>query len=422
MRIPESMQRMGLRWFLRGLVFVCGVVVLHGQQLSPNGIPTAPYIDATVQADIDIDVSRHLGDTVADPGPRAQLSTATTAPSVHAAMKKVADWQLARSVPYMDRNWAWSVLYAGFMAASRELNDSRYSDAMQAIAERYRWELGAEAPDRLGWPDSNDQMMGQTYLELYSLKPDPARILPTRKALDTLFDAKLPPVPDGQFNYTWWWIDSLFMAPGTLAHMGAVTHDNRYFSYLSEHWWEISGGLYDHNYHLFYQQKAKMDKRDAAGKPIFWSRGNGWVMGGFARTLEYLPKTDPARPKLEAQFREMAAEFASIQDPVTGLWHVDLLDAHDYPQPEVSGSALVVLGMAWGVNHGVLDRKKYIPVVTKAWSGLVHEIYADGRLGNIQQTDMQPNRYLPGSSFNYGVGGFLLAAEQVAHLNDPVQR
>ena len=153
-------------------------------------------------------------------------------------------------------------------------------------------------------------------------------------------------------------------------------------------------------------------------KPIFWSRGNGWVMGGLARTLEYMPKDFPDRGRYETVLREMAKELASIQDPVNGLWHSDLLDPKDYPQPELSGSTLIAFGLAWGVNHGVLDRATYQPVVEKAWRGLVHEIYADGRLGNVQQTDEAPEHYLPQSSYNFGVGGFLLAGEEVAKLSD----
>jgi rhamnogalacturonyl hydrolase YesR len=93
-----------------------------------------------------------------------------------------------------------------------------------------------------------------------------------------------------------------------------------------------------------------------------------------------------------------------------------LLDPTDYPQPETSGSALITFGLAWGVNHGVLDRAKYTPVIARAWRGLVGEIYADGRLGNIQQTGAAPAHYLPSSSYNYGVGGFLLAGAQVAEM------
>ena len=49
---------------------------------------------------------------------------------------------------------------------------------------------------------------------------------------------------------------------------------------------------------------------------------------------------------------------------------------------------------------------------------MVNEIYADGRLGDIQQTGGAPNYYLPSSSYNFGVGGFLLAGEQVAQLGE----
>ena len=73
--------------------------------------------------------------------------------------------------------------------------------------------------------------------------------------------------------------------------------------------------------------------------------------------------------------------------------------------------------LAWGVNHGVLDRATYQPVIARAWRGLVGQIYADGRLGNIQQTGAAPAHYLPSSSYTYGVGAFLLAGAQVEQLS-----
>src|SRR6185437_3888083 len=133
-------------------------------------------------------------------------------------------------------------------------------------------------------------------------------------------------------------------------------------------------------------------------------------------TLEYLPKNDPDRARYETQLRQMASAVAAIQDPKDGMWHSDLLDPQDYPQPEVSGSALITFALAWGVNQGILDRATYMPVINKAWRGLVGQIYADGRLGNIQQTGAAPAHYLPSSSFDYGVGAFLLAGAQVVDL------
>jgi unsaturated rhamnogalacturonyl hydrolase len=390
--------------------------------LSPRGTPTSPEIGADVQADIDDDIARHLGDVAADPGPKANLSPSTNPEAVNAAMRRVADWELKRTQPYFTQNWTWSVLYTGFMAASRELNDPKYSEAMLEMAEKFHWELGAEDRAGRGWPDNNDQALAQTYLELYFLNPSPEKIAPSLTGFDSLFGAKMPPVPEGQFPIWWQWCDTLFMGPPAWAEMAKATHNSKYLDYLDKRWWETSGALYDPQYHFFYRDKTWIGQKGHAGKPVFWSRGNGWVMGGLARMLEYMPKDYPDRGRFEAQLREMAAEFATIQDPDNGLWHSDLLDADDYPQPEISGSALITLGLAWGVNHGVLDRATYAPIVAKAWRGMVHEIYADGRLGNIQQTGGAPSHYLPSSSYNFGVGGFLLAGEQVAKLGEPGQK
>jgi rhamnogalacturonyl hydrolase YesR len=108
----------------------------------------------------------------------------------------------------------------------------------------------------------------------------------------------------------------------------------------------------------------------------------------------------------------MAAAVAKLQGP-DGLWRAGMLDPKDYDQPELSGSSLMTFGIAWGINNGILDRKVYTPVVTKAWDGMLKHIYADGRLGDIQQTGAQPAAFKPSASYNYGVGGFLLAGSEI---------
>jgi unsaturated rhamnogalacturonyl hydrolase len=80
--------------------------------------------------------------------------------------------------------------------------------------------------------------------------------------------------------------------------------------------------------------------------------------------------------------------------------------------------------LAWGVNHGVLDRAKFEPVLERAWAGMQSHIYADGRLGSIQPIDGQPGKFKPSASYVYGVGGFLLAASELDALaqNAPPMR
>jgi rhamnogalacturonyl hydrolase YesR len=128
-----------------------------------------------------------------------------------------------------------------------------------------------------------------------------------------------------------------------------------------------------------------------------------------------MPKDYPSRPKYIAQYKEMATRIKSIQGK-DGLWRTGLLDPDAYDLPEVSGSAFFVYSLAWGINHGILDRAEYEPVVMRGWAGMLNYIYADGRLGSIQPIDAQPGKFTRSASYVYGVGGFLLAASEVDKL------
>jgi rhamnogalacturonyl hydrolase YesR len=354
--------------------------------------------------------ARHFGDAPDDPGPLAKdLPYSTKPAAVAKAMRKVADWQLQRSQPYFDRIWTWSVLYAGFMAASDSLDDPKYRDAMFAMSQKFGWQL------RSHLPNADDQSVAQTYLELYLLKRDHAMIQPTQAELDAVLaaprDSKIP----GK-EIPWWWCDALFMAPPVWSRMYAATGDRKYITYLDEEWARTSNRLYDTNEHLYFRDSTYLTRTEANGKKMFWSRGNGWVMGGIVRTLKYLPNDDPSRAKYVVQLQEMARRMAELQGP-DGLWRAGLLDPDDYELPEISGSALITYALAAGVNKGILDRAVYRPVIEKAWTGMLHHVYADGRLGCIQQTGAEPQPFKASSSYTYGVGGFLLAGSEIRQMH-----
>jgi rhamnogalacturonyl hydrolase YesR len=184
---------------------------------------------------------------------------------------------------------------------------------------------------------------------------------------------------------------------------------------MDHEWWLTSAKLYDPEEHLYFRDERYLNQKQENGRKLFWSRGNGWVMGGLVNVLEYLPADYPSRAKYVEQFRQMAEALAAIQSP-DGLWRSGLLDPDAYELPEVSGSAFVTYGIAYGVNHNILDRAKYQPVVEKAWKGMLSHIYADGRLGSIQPIDGQPGKFKPSASYVYGVGGFLLAGSEMHKL------
>jgi rhamnogalacturonyl hydrolase YesR len=362
-----------------------------------------PQTPAGAPAAVDREVS---GDAPDDPGPLATgLSPAITRANVSKVAKKVADWELARAEPDFNRQWTYAALYDGMLAASATTGDPRYRDAMVKMAEGFQWKLLDKR-----FPHADDMALGQTYLDLYRMQPDSLRKADTQAIMDRLVVR-----PDDPAKLLWWWCDALFMAPPVLARMSAITGDPKYLNTMDKEWWETSASLYDSGEHLYFRDSRYFTQKQANGQKIFWARGNGWVMGAFAKVLEVMPEDYPSRPKYIAQYREMAGRIASIQGP-DGLWRSGLLDPEAYDLPEVSGSAFFTYSLAWGINHGLLDRAKYGPVVARAWAGMLNHIYADGRLGSIQPIDGQPGKFKASASYVYGVGGFLLAASEVSAM------
>lgn len=117
--------------------------------------------------------------------------------------------------------------------------------------------------------------------------------------------------------------------------------------------------------------------------------------------------------------RAMASTLAAVQRD-DGLWNVSLGDPDYFPGPEASGTSFFVYAIAWGINHGLLDRAVYAPVVERGWRGLVSvAVRADGELGYVQGVANQPASSQPvtlRSTRDFGVGAFLLAGSEVMRL------
>jgi len=369
----------------------------------------------TTAANKPIPVERaHVGDSPDDPGPLATgLSPALKSPAIRDAMKKVADWQLRVAQPNFNQQWTFAALYDGLIAASATTGNPAYRDAVFNYAESLQWQLLNGR-----FPHADDMAIGKAYLELYLSEP-PAQRKPEQLAnVKTILDQLIarPDAPDsGHHDNLWWWCDALYMAPPVLVRMAKITGDHKYIDYMNREWDITTKDLYDPTEHLYFRDDRYLKQTQANGRKLFWSRGNGWVMGSLVQLLTYLPANDPSRPRYVQQLKEMSAALAAIQSP-DGLWRSGLLDPTAYDLPEVSGSAFFTYAIAYGINEHILDRKTYLPVIEKSWAGMLTHIYADGRLGSIQPIDGAPGKFKPSASYVYGVGGFLLAGSELDRL------
>ncbi len=348
--------------------------------------------------------------------PAAPADAADITPqNVLDVMQRVADWQLAHPSDHKPLDWTQATGYAGFMALAGISSNPKYRDAMLDMGKANDWQLG---PRKF---HADDHCVGQTYAELYFLYRDPKMIAPLRARFDDIL-ANPSTTMSLQFNQPnhkerelWSWCDSLFMGPPTWMRLYAATGDPKYMDFAVTNWWYTTDYLYDKDAHLFYRDSTYFNKKEANGQKVFWGRGNGWVMAGLVRVLQYLPMNSPDRPRFEQLFKDMAPAVVACQQP-DGLWHASMLDPGSYPLKETSGSSFFVYALAWGINQGLLDRATYEPVVDKAWLALVGCVDSDGKLTNVQPMGADPKSYAPDSTEVYGVGGFLLAGSEVYRM------
>jgi unsaturated rhamnogalacturonyl hydrolase len=346
-----------------------------------------------------------------------------------AQVRRVADWQLAhrdrldaifagRPSAREPRDWQ----QATFWVAIAELadRDSRYRAPLLDLGRAQRWRLG----DRPFHAD--DQLIGQVWLWAARHGVGDQALAPMR----AYFDHVLADPPRGGLTFVpnasgtgdpacttrWCWCDALFMAPPTLLKLAKATGDQRYARFAHDEFAATKALLFDPGEHLFFRDSRFFDRRDDAGRKLFWSRGNGWVMAGLVRIIETLDPKDPARAGYVALFREMATRLLSLQRS-NGYWAPSLLaDGADVP-PETSGTGFFVYAFARGISLGVLDRRTYEPAVLKGWAALGRAVQPDGMIGWVQQVSDRPDMVARADTQFYGAGAFVLAGTAVYDLS-----
>lgn len=358
--------------------------------------------------------------------------------AVRAVTKKVADWQIAsfdehgqhRALPdksirarwqnrenYPDLDWHMGALYAG-MDAFRQIADApaKYADWLQMIGSRNQWELY----DRRSPYHADAHAVGITWLSLYEDFQDPAMLAPTKERFDWILEnpktGSLEWKRGTDRTDRWGWCDALFMAPPVWAKLAKITGERKYLEFMDQEYRTTYDLLWSDVHGLFFRDTRFFERFEANGEPVFWSRGNGWVIGGLALMIPDLPEDWAGRSFYVNIFEEMAGALKDLQRS-DGTWSMGLLgDEATYSAKETSGTAFVTYGMAWGVNNGLLDPAVYQPVIYKAWAALTDAVTDEGLLGYVQPVGAAPGEAFPDKTEVYGIGAFLLAGSEVFNL------
>jgi rhamnogalacturonyl hydrolase YesR len=344
------------------------------------------------------------------------LNRAPEASEVLALLCKTADWQLAHmpadAERYNPRGWETAPFYIGALALDQIMPDRRYRDAMVAQSKANEWKL------HRGLYFADDHCVGQAYLELYRQLGAKEMLAPTQARFDEILahpptnsmDWKSPHAQD-----RWTWCDALFMGPVVWLQLWKATGDVRYLDYMNREWWITTERLFSPAVGFYFRDESFLDVREANGRTIHWARGNGWVFAGLCRVLDLFPKDHPDYPRYQKLYLDMAAAVLASQQP-DGLWRVGLLDPEAHPARETSGSSFMAYGLAWGVNHGLLEKSRVEPAVRRGWNALTACVTAEGKLEHAQPIGAAPQGFDPHHTEPFAVGAFLLAGSEVYRL------
>jgi hypothetical protein len=277
-----------------------------------------------------------VGDTPASAPPLAtDLSPQLTRKNVSHAIEKVADWQLTKAEPGFNQDWTFAAMYTGFMAVPKAANGKKYQRAMLAMSKKFNWQPGPRIAN------ADDGAIGQTYLDLYFLHHDPAMIAPIRERMDAVMA-----LPDDPEKPLWWWCDALFMAPPVLAKLSRATGDRKYLDFMDREWWITSHLLYSPSNHLFFRDQSSLDKHQANGSSIFWSRGNGWVLAGLARCWPRCRRTIRGAPSTWINLKKWRRRLLRCKAPTDfggrDCWTRPRIHCRKIPVPPFSPTALLM--------------------------------------------------------------------------------
>ena len=311
--------------------------------------------------------------------------------------------------------WTRAVYYEGLMSLYQIDAKKEYYDSAVQWGEKHNWGLR----NGIATKNADDQACGQTYIDLYLLDKQPQRIKDIKASIDLVMQS-------GKVN-DWTWIDAIQMGMPVFAKLGKLYNDTAYYGYMYKMYMHTKnaegGGLYNAKDGLWWRDKDFVPPyKEPNGEDCYWSRGNGWVVAALARVLETIPENEAPRDEYLKSFNVMIKALVPIQR-TDGFWNVSLHDATHFGGKETSGTALFVYGMAWGVNHGILDKATYLPIIAKSWNAMTSDaVQKNGFIGYLQGTgkepkDGQPVSYTSVPDFeDYGLGCFLLAGTEVYKL------
>lgn len=336
----------------------------------------------------------------------------------HKLALALADTFMQTKAPELN-SWSWGdgVLMFGLTRLNETSGDQRLADYVQAYIDHH-------LANGYFFANNDSCIPAKSALWLAEKTGDDRYLEPLNRFEHYLYEF-VPRLSDGGINHMGWktgkaiWMDSLFMVGPLLLDLYVHSGDERHLFEIRNQILTFAAHLRDPELSLWYHRWDETKQERTPQEPIFWARGNGWVLVTMAMFLKTAPPETEGYDEIKELFISQAKAIASWQQK-NGLW-TTVLNHPDESYVETSSGALFAYGFSVGQRLGFLD-DSYRERARNALKELADRIYVDDRKRTrLPQTSLGTspgdlayyNEIITAENINYGVGAYLLAVTEV---------
>lgn len=255
----------------------------------------------------------------------------------------------------------------------------------------------------------NDGLLGYAALVTYQVYGGPERLAFAQKVASYLLNTA-PRAADGTLFHappTVWDDTLLGVVPfllETARFSGQAGYADEAYAQIIKHAAKLQNAQTGLFFHAWSESTGSL-------WPVFWGRGNGWVLLALGEALAHLPLNHPQRPALLSVLQQQAAGLQAAQAG-NGLWHTALLATDTYQ--ETSASALIGYGLGRAASAGWVGGAAYTEAARAARWAVWRQVQADGTVAGVsaptapQLTPADYNAVPVGAPQPYGQGAALL--------------
>ena len=213
---------------------------------------------------------------------------------------------------------------------------------------------------------------GLSYADQQWARPKgPEEVRISKNELDMPYEERMKLFEQGYTAQTRFWIDDMYMITVLQTQAYLTTGDQKYLDRAAKEM-------------CLYLDKLQLTKGKAKGLfyhapdvPFVWGRGDGWMAGGMALLLKYLPEKHACRARIMKGYLAMMEALLKFQRK-DGMWG-QLVDEPD-SWAESSGTAMFTSAFITGVKRGWLNVNRYGEPARRAWIALCRRL---DRYGNV---------------------------------------